>query len=211
MSFAPIARLFGAALLTAGLAGCIDATIDLEVTSETEAKAISTTVIDKAMLDMVQGMAAGAGEDAEIAVPGADDFCPETGTQTTEGDKITCVDIKEGSFAELNLSEDDGGPQFTSAGPGLVRVAFPTKDLANQVDPSAGAEGEAMDPQTKAMMDGFFAGHFIKIIVRGVEVTDTNMDLSDDKKSAEKTIQWLDLMGGEVEFPDELYAVVRVN
>lgn len=221
MKLTSIARLAGVVLLTAGLAGCMDATLDFEVTSETEGKAVSTIVFDKAMLDMIKGMSAGATPpadgQAQIETPGTDDLCPDDAEKTEADGKVTCVETKEGTFAELELGENGDGPQITSAGPGLVRVAFPTKELAKQVDPSAAAGGEAgaapsaEDAQTKAMMAAFFEGHFIKIIVRGAEITETNMDLSEDSASAEKTIQWMDLINGTGDFPEELYAVVKVN
>lgn len=49
------------------------------------------------------------------------------------------------------------------------------------------------------------------IRIKGKEVTDTNMTLAADKKSAEIVIPFLDLINGTVELPDEIYATVKTN
>jgi hypothetical protein len=61
------------------------------------------------------------------------------------------------------------------------------------------------------MIEAFFKDHAITLHFAGLEVTDTNMTLSADQKSAEQVIPFLELIAGTADLPDELYAVVRVQ
>lgn len=227
MTFQIIGKLAGAAVLTLGLAGCIDATIDVEVQSETNAKATMTQVMGADIYSMVK-MAAEQAEGEAAADPstepapepdpaadpeasaddgGSDDFC--AGGELTEGSdgSATCVLSTEGAFADLDFGDDSNPPTFTSAGPGLVKVAFPTADMKEGI----GAGDESMDAETKAMMQSFFEGHTITLRVRGAEIVDGNMTVAGDKKSAELVIPFMDLINGTAELPDEVFAVVKVN
>lgn len=192
-------RLAGVLTLTAGLAGCIDITMDIEVLSETTGRATTTSVMGADFYSMAK---AGAASDDKSE----EGFCEEEGAQLTENadGSATCVLTVEGSFADLDLEGDDGA-SFTVVSPGIVRVAFKTEDMKGEL----GTEGQ--DEQTKQMMQAFFEGRAITIRIRGKEVTDTNMTLAADKKSAETVIPFLDLINGSVDLPDELYAVVKTN
>lgn len=195
-------RLAGVLTLTAGLAGCIDVTMDIEVKSETEGKATTTSVMGADFYAMAKAGAASEETKTE------DGFCQEAGAQLTENadGSATCVLTVEGKFADLKLDEgDDGGATFTVVSPGVVKVAFKTEDMKGEL----GTEGQ--DEETKKMMEAFFEGHAITIRIRGKEVTDTNMTLSADKTSAEVVIPFLDLINGTIELPDELYATVKTN
>ena len=198
MTISQFSRIAGALALTLGLAGCIDATVEVDVTSPTTAKATMTQVMEKSMYDMVK---AGA-ESGETQ----SDFC-EDGEVTVEGESATCVISKEGKFDELTFDEEDGEEtlKITPAGPGLVRVAFPTEDMKGEI----GADDAEMDAQTKAMMVSFFEGHSLSLKVSGGEIVESNMDIAGDKRSAEKVIPFLDLINGDADLPDELYAVVK--
>src|SRR5690606_30565626 len=112
----------------------------------------------------------------------------------------------EGTFAELiaGMESEEGGLTFTPAGPGLVRVAFDTTDMAEEVSGE-----EELDAETRQMMEAFFTGHNITIRVSGRDIVETNMDKA--AGAAEKVIPILDLINGTADLPDELYAVVRAN
>ena len=200
MGLQSIAKLGAVLMLGASLAGCIDATVDVEITSETTAKATLTQVMGADFYGMVKM----SGEEGE---PTADSFCSE-GDLTEHADgSATCLIVEEGTFAELAAIEgEENALSFTSAGPGLVRIALPTAELTAEL----GADDE-MDAETKQMVEAFFTGHTVTIRFSGAEITDTNMDLSTDKTSAETELPFLDLINGTVDLPDELYAVVRAK
>ncbi len=199
MKLALIGRIAGALALTMGLAGCIDMTEDLTVTSDTTAKATMTMTMGADIYAMFKS--------ADTSGTGSEKFCAKDGEKLTENSdgSATCESTTEGTFDKLDFSEGDSKPTFTVVSPGVVRVAVPTKDLAG----SLGKDDS--DAQTKAMMQKMFEGHFLTIRFHGVEVTDTNLTLSDDKTSAEIRIPFLDLINGTAKLPDELYAVVKTN
>jgi hypothetical protein len=198
MTFGFVTRLAGAAGLTLALAGCIDATVDIEVLSETTARATMTQVMGADFYAMVKMSA------EEMESEDADAFCAEGELTEHEDGSATCVVTEEGTFAELiaGMESEEGGMTFTAAGPGLVRVAFDTTDMAEEVSGE-----EEMDAETKQMMEAFFTGHNITIKVSGREVVETNMESVDG--GAQKVIPLLDLINGTADLPDELYAVVR--
>lgn len=194
-----LGRLAGVLALTAGLAGCIDITMDIDVKSDTEAKATTTSTMGADIYSMAK--AGATGEDST-----QDGFCEEEGAQLTENadGSATCVQVVEGKFADLGLGEDNSA-SFTVVSPGVVRVAFKTEDMKGEL----GTEGQ--DEETKKMMESFFEGHAITIRIRGREVIETNMTLAGDKKSAETVIPFMDLINGTLELPEELFAVVKTN
>lgn len=192
-----IGKLAATLALGAALAGCIDAEVDVAITSETTARATMTQTMGADFYAMVK-MSAESGE------AGTDDFCAE-GTLTENGDgSATCVMTEEGAFADLSMGDGEDAMVFTSAGPGLVRVALPTAEMKNEI----GADAE-MDAETRQMVEAFFAGHSITIRLSGAEVVDTNMTLAADRRSAETVLPFLDLINGTADLPDELFAVVR--
>ncbi len=199
MNFNVLAKIAGAVALTVALTGCIDVTMDLQIQNDTTGKATMTSVMGKDFYAMVKSSTEGGGEN---------DFCKEgEGTLTENADgSAQCVQIKEGTFAEIG--EGDGsGPTFTVVSPGVVRVAFSTKDMSGEVNKDAGAQ----DEETKQMLKAFFEGHFITMKVGGKKVTDTNMTLAADGTSAEVKIPFMDLIEGKADMPDEYYAVVDTN
>lgn len=203
MTVSPIGRLAAILLLTAGLAGCMDMSVDVEVTSQTTARATMTQVMSAQVYPMIKASQA-ENKDAKKE----EAFCAEGKlTENTDG-SADCVIVKEGPFAELTFDETDGeeAVTFTSPGPGLVRVAFNTKDMRGDVTESG---GEQMDAETKKMMEAYFQGHFITLRVAGGEITETNMEIAADKRSAETKISFVELLNGKAELPDELFAVVK--
>jgi hypothetical protein len=196
MNFLSIGKIAGIVALTIGLAGCVDMTQDILVTSNTAASATVTTVMSKDIYPMIK--AGAAGDDAEP-------FCKEEGSTLTENadGSATCVMVSEGAFADLKFDEDDSSskPTFTANPDGTVRVAVETKGLIGDL-------GAEQDEQTKAMIQQMFQGHFLMLRFGGSEVIETNMDDVGDGY-AEKKMSFLDLINGTIELPEELYAVVR--
>lgn len=199
MTLTAMGKLAATLLVGAALTGCIDAKVDVAVTSETTAKATMTQVMGADFYAMVKMSA----ESEEAA--SEEEFCAEGELTEHDDGSATCVIVAEGRFADLGMGEDEPSITFTAAGPGLVRVALPTEEMKSEV----GAD-EAMDAETRQMVEAFFAGHAITVRFSGAEVTETNMTLAGDKKSAEQVIDFLELINGTAELPDELFAVVRV-
>src|SRR5690606_11212242 len=177
MTLKLIGRLAGALALTAGLAGCMDITMDVEILSETNGKATTTSVMGADFYAMAK---AGMSQSTEGS---SDGFCEEEGATLTENadGSATCVLVVEGKFSEL--VEDDDGVKFEVVSSGVVKASFWTADMKSE------RGTEEADEQTKAMMQSFFEGHGITLRISGKEVIDTNMTLSGDKKSAETVIQ----------------------
>ena len=200
MVFKTIAKLGAMLMLGGSLAGCIDATVDVDLTSETTAKATLTQVMSADFYAMFKMNA----PESETATS---EFCSEGELVENADGSATCTSVEEGTFEELAALEgEDNALFFTPAGPGLVRVALPTAELTGEL-----GSGDELDTETKQMVEAFFTGHTITIRISGAEITETNMDLSDDKTSAETELPFLDLINGTADLPDELYAVVRAK
>ena len=201
MTLKLIGRVAGVLALTLSLAACVDMTEDLTVTSETTAKATMTMTMGADIYAMLKA--------ANTSDAKSDDkFCAKPGETLTENPDgtATCVSSTEGDFSALTFNEGGSKPTFTSAGPGLVRVSLVTKDLMGDLGSS-----ETQDAETKAMMKQMFDGHFLTLRFGGAEVTDTNMTLSDDHKTAELKVPFTEMLDGTAKLPDELYAVVKAN
>jgi hypothetical protein len=201
MSLNILGKVAGILALTVGLAGCMDVTMEIDVQSETNGKATTTSVMGADIYSMVK---AGAG--SESSDSSSEGFCEEAGATLTENadGSATCVLVVEGPFAELNGKDSgDDGAKFEVVSPGVVKVSFTTEEMKGEL----GTEGQ--DAETKAMMQQFFEGHSITIRIKGKEVVDTNM--TKNGNSAEIVIPFLDLINGTVNLPPELYATVKVN
>lgn len=197
MSLKTLGKLAATLVLGAALTGCIDADVTVEITSATTAKATLTQIMSADIYAMV-AMSADSGEE------NGDSFCAEGELTENANGSATCVVTEEGAFAELSMGKGEGAMVFTSAGPGLVRVALPTAEMKAEI----GADDE-MDEETRQMVEAFFTGHSITIRLSGAEVVDTNMTLAADRRSAETVLPFLDLINGTAELPEELFAVVR--
>jgi hypothetical protein len=200
-------QLAGVLALTVGLAGCMDVTMDLEILDETSARMTTTSVVGADIYPMMKAGMAQAAQAAE-GEEKEEGFCEEEGASLTENadGSATCVQVKEGTFAELSDAEDEDGPKFEVVGPGLVKVSFSTAQMKGEL----GAD-EDLDEETKAMMQTFFEGHSITIRIKGKEVTETTMTRSADGTSAEVVIPFLDLINGTVDLPADLHATVKTN
>lgn len=185
------AQIAGTLALTLGLAGCIDMTTDVQITSATTAKAVVTQTMGAEIYPTIK-----AGDD--------NDFCVKDGEVLTENadGSATCVITSDGAFADLKF--DDGGatPVFTANPDGTVRVAIKTEGMMGEL-------GSGDDPQAQAMLKQMFDGHFVTIRLGGNTIVDTNLTKTPDGKYGEVKIAFLDLINGTAELPEELYAVIR--
>lgn len=198
MGLSTIVKCAAIFVLGASLVGCVDAEVDVAVTSDSTARATLTQIMGADFYAMVK-MNAAESEASE------DDFCAEGELTENADGSATCVIVEEGDFATIaGLGDGENAIAFTSAGPGLVRVALPTEELTGEI----GAADE-MDAETRQMVEAFFAGRAITIRISGGEITETNMDKAADGQSAAKVLPFLDLINGTAELPAELYAIVR--
>jgi hypothetical protein len=195
MFYSPVARLGGVAILTLSLAACMDISMEVEVLNQTDAKGIMTTTMSA---DIYQMMTAQEVESEE-------GFCDE-GELIETAETVSCIVTESGPFDELSLGEDESGPTIVAIGGGQVRVSFPLGELSDDISESMGS-GE--DPEMMAMMASMFEGNAITMKVSGGRIVDTNMDLAGDSQSATFTIAFDALLKGEVELPEEAYAVVQ--
>lgn len=187
--------------LGAILTGCIEAEVDVEVTSATTAQATTTQIMGADFYAMVKMNAEEMGED----MPPEERFCA-AGTLTENSDgTASCVITEQGPFNGLSMGAKTRTVRFSPAGPHLVRVSLPTDSMKGEI-----GANEPMDEETKQMVEAFFAGKGVTIRFGGLEVTDTNMKRAADGRSAEKKIMFLDLLRGKADLPAEFYAVVRV-
>ena len=192
-SFSYVLRTVAAIFLAGFLAGCVDITLELAVVDENNGVGITTIAMDRAFYDS--------------NVKGDPSFCESEDVLTLTDTSATCEKTESGSFAELfgSNTKDEPSPQVTSVGPGLVRVTFPTGVLADELT------GAGNDPASLAMMEQFFDGHFIVVKVSGAKIVESDMQISDDGKSASFTIPFVELIRGEFKLPAETYAVVKTN
>jgi hypothetical protein len=213
MNFKILGRLAGVFAITAGLAGCMDVEAEIEVLSATTGKATSSITISSEFYPMIKQMAEAGGEGAQ-----SEPFCAKDGEELVENDdgSGTCITVKEGDLTTLT-ADGDGAPSddasFTEVSPGVIRVSFKTEDMKSSVAEGAGgsAGGDAETEQAMAMIKPYFEGHSVSITIKGKKITETNMTASGDGTSATTEIPFLELLEGNAELPDELYAVVDTN
>lgn len=199
MSIASITKFAAVVLLGTALTGCLDAEVDVALTSDATARITMTQVMGAEFYSMLKL----SNEEAE-AGEGEDEFCAEGELTEAEDGSATCIIVEEGPFADLAMDDAEQALTFTPAGPGLVRIALPTAEMRAEM----GVDDE-LDAETRQMVEAFFTGHAVTVRFSGAEITDTNMTLAADRRSAEQVIPFLDLINGTLELPDELYAVVR--
>ncbi len=194
MLFPSIARLAGTVLIATGLAACVNVTMELQVLDEQNARGTTSISMDREFYDMAEQQ-------------GGNDFCKDEGTLTVTDEAVICVSTEEGLFADLLEGSEPGEPTptITNVGPDLVRVTYPTASLAEDF-----AE-DSSDPETMAMMEQFFEGRTLTMKISGGEIVESNMDIAEDGMSASMVISLLELISGQVELPDEAFAVVKLN
>ena len=192
----PLVRLSGAAALALSLAACMDISMEVEVLSQTEAKGTMATTVGA---DIYQMLAAQQTETDD------DGFCDE-GELVETPETVSCVVTSSGPFDEFEMGDDGESPTIEAIGGGQVRVSFPLGGLADEIGEGLGA-GE--DPETLAMMASMFEGNSITMTVSGGPILDTNMELAADGNSASLTILFTELLTGDIDLPEEAYAVVQ--
>lgn len=188
------ALVAGVLLVATGLSGCVDVSMEVAVLGEDSARATTVMSMDRSMYDMSQGQ-------------NASDFC-EDGTESLTETSAVCTTIVEGNFALMTegASDDEPQPSIKLISPGLVRVTFPTGTISEDFGPG----DAAMDEQGKKMMQSMFEGHTLKLAVTGGKITETNMSISPDGKTAFLDLPLVSLIGGEIDLPDESFAVVKL-
>lgn len=195
MKLALIGRIAGALALTLGLAGCIDMTNDIYVTSSTTAKATITSTMGADIYAMVK---AGGNQ-------GDDPFCQGEGETLTENEdgSGTCVAISEGAFADLKFDDSGSKPTIVTQADGTVRIGIPTKDMMGDL-------GSETDAQTVAMLQQMFEGRFLTIRFGGAAIVESNMQPAPDSANyVEIKIPFVELLNGTAKLPEELYAVIQ--
>jgi hypothetical protein len=195
MKFTTLAKVAGALAMTLGLAGCIDMTNDIYVTSSTTARATVTSTMSSDIYAMIK---AGGNQ-------GDDPFCLGEGETLTENEDGTgtCVTISEGEFADLKFDDSGSKPTIVTQDDGTVRIGIPTKDMVGDL-------GSGDDPETAAMLKQMFEGRFLTIRFGGAEILESNMEPAPDSDEyVEIKIPFLSLMDGTAELPEELYAVIQ--
>ena len=210
MKLTTLGKIAGALAVTIALAGCVDMTEEVNVTSDTNAKTTMTMTMAADFYAMFKAADSASQEGATTT----EKFCSKPGEQLTENKdgSATCTATQDGAFADLTFEEGDSKPTFTLVSPGVVKVAIPTATMAGNMGMGGSSDASAPDDQAgKAMLQQMFANHFLTIRVSGKQITDTNMTLSDDKTAAEIKIPFTDLFSGTAKLPDELYAVVSTN
>lgn len=198
-----IGRIAGAVALTLALAGCVDLTSEVQVESDSTAKATTITTMGAEFYPMIKAM-----KDSGDASTKSD-FCATEGAQLVENadGSATCTEVYEGAFDGVSASSDAmSDAAFTVVSPGVVRVSFPTKGMASDL-----TQGQEDDAQTMAMLKAYFDGHNATIRVKGRKITDTNLTLSPDGTSAEVVIPFTSLIDGTADLPEDYYAVVDTN
>lgn len=196
-----IGRIAAVVGLTAALAGCIDVTAEVDVLSETEGKGRSVITIGTDIYPMLKSMAGSEGSPL-------DDFCDEEGAVFTENDdgSATCTVELTGELSELNEDGVNENASFKVVEPGVVRAAFSTAGMSQQV-----AEQGQGGAESTNMLLPYFDGHFATIIIRGKLITDTNMELNPAKTEAKAQIPFTKLLNGTAQLPDEYFAIVDTN
>ena len=191
MSRSVLFQTAGALFLVTALSACVDANINLEVVDATHGVGTTTIAMDRTFYDKN---------------PKSSDFCRKGELSVTES-TATCVTTNSGTYEELFTSSDpqEPTPTVTTLENGMIRVVFPLGSLAEQ----AALAGQ--DPQTLDMLNQFFADHVMSVSVSGGQVTDSNMEIAEDGQSASLSVPFLDMVKGEVDVPEEAYAVIDLN
>lgn len=196
MTIPSFIRLASASGLALTLTACMDVSMTIDVTSQTEAEATVVTAMARDMYDLMVAQ----------TPPDEEAFCSE-GTVVESAETVECTLVESGPFEEIDLDAEDGeGPVIKAIGGGQVRVAFPTGALAASFADET--EGE-QDAQMKAMMTSIFEGHTITMTVTGGTIVDTNMEIAANGTSASYEIPFTELFSAELDLPDEIYAVVQ--
>jgi hypothetical protein len=195
-------RTGGLVAVVLALSGCVDVKLDVAVKDGDKVTGTMVQVMDADTYTMVKAGTTGH--------KGGRSFCMETGAvlaRTGDGG-ATCTIVRDGTWSDLSFNGDRHQQTVSIApdGDGLVRVAFPVSEMVNAL-----ANKKQLDEQARSMLVAMFQGHTLTLTVSGGTVVETNMDVEAGSRSAEKKIDFLDLLNGAATLPQEYYAVVRVK
>lgn len=206
MSRSCVARIVAALGLVLLLAGCVDATVDIELTGPSTARATLTQQMGAQFYAMIAPDVAAASRGDAAARAVASKFCAKGELVENPDGSAACTFTEQGPFDSITLGRDQKRVQFTTEGPNLVRITLPAAALLAEL----GAHSWD-DEETRQMNQSLFSGRTLTLRFGGIEVVDTNMSLSADRTSAQQVIQFLDLLNRTANLPATLYAVVRVK
>ena len=128
MKLALIGRMAGVLALTMGLAACVDMTEEINIESETTAKATMTMTMAADVYSMLKSRRHRQHQAGrQILRQGWREADREFRWQRH------LRRLSEGTFADLKFDEGDSKPTFTVVSPGVVRASFPTKDMAGSL------------------------------------------------------------------------------
>lgn len=187
-------RLLKVAALGAvlGLSGCVDMDMTAEILGPDQARVTGYMQVQRQMLDMMGG---------------PEGFCnaDDGGTLELTDTHARCNLMVEGSFAEVFASDSEEGPAPTAEdlGNGTVRVSFPIGAA------TADAAEMRADPQMAAMMRPMLEGHTMTIRIAGVQIVESNGEISADGRSASFSIPLVSILDENAEFPETFEAIVR--
>jgi hypothetical protein len=167
------------------LAACVDAKVDVAVTSATTARvAVSQTLggETRALLALRP--------EADPARRRFDEFC-HAGT-------CTFRQIAGGRGSTPGLV-------FTTVAPNLVQVSVPTAAIRREILHQLPSGNEAA-----AMQRTLFTRRNLTLRIAGGFVIRSNMEIAEDGAAAEQAIPLLRLIDADSTLPEEFFAVVRV-
>ena len=237
MLIGALGKLAASLVLGGMLAGCIDANLDVVLTSDSTASATLTQVMRQdayTTITLIDGLddaqrqaaiktaadatkakaeAVAAGKDASgiIVPPLPAEQWPLTSQFCINGRMLKRVD---GGATCMDSSE--GAFADIALGDLEQPLSFvPQADgtvrigLPTEQLGRAISAAAALDPDSQSIIPALFQSRKIVIRFSGAEVIDTNMTLAKDAKSASQEIAILDLINGTAKLPEQLYAVVR--
>lgn len=236
MTFAP-AKVLSILLLAASLAGCVDANLDVALTSETTAKATLTQVMRSDSMTTLGLLDTLDGANWQTAVKAVGDATAARAKAEAAGKDASDIVIPPmpplpqplaSRFCRTGglLMRADGGASCIEASEGpFAEIALGELEqqlvftpveagLVRIALPTAQLRrivtpDFALEPEVEAALPALFSGRKIVVKFSGMEVTETNMTLAKDGLSARQDIAIVDLISGKAARPDELYAVVR--
>ncbi len=187
-------RNFGLALL---LGGCFQAEFSVEILSPSEGRTTTTISMSRAVYDQ---MTRGGGPDSR--------FCDLGEISITDTDAI-CVLTKQTALSELTL----GYPYFSDPIPitqlnnETYRITIPIELLTTMAPDDFSLD----DPNSHAIVTELFKGVRLTVVIKGVEILTTNMQLNDDQTTASFGVDVPVLMLQGDELPLELTATISID
>lgn len=188
-----LVSIVGAGILALALSGCM--VMELEVVDETSGRSVTTQTISNDIYGMITSAPPGMS-------PG---FC--VGGQGRLGrnadNSVSCVEVHEGTFAQLEAIDKANSFDVVPMGGGLVRLSFRPRTVSAEMD-------RQIPGFARSMVMPMFDGQMMTVRIVGSELVETNMWPTMDGRGAETNIAFTDIISNSPNIPAELYAVVRV-